>query len=168
MNFTNTRHVTILRWQNRHYCHLEQDFLSLGVLDNGPLYCITLWHRSQLCACLVKWAARARAVCRLRAGRSLATNSRMLFTKDGAGGQICTLHILKLNLLFILYLKIWNKKVHKSWKSKKLETHNNNVLRFKAFIINKTFSMFGPCEFCILEDLTKNIILIAGHYWPAP
>jgi hypothetical protein len=32
--------------------------------------------------------------------------------------------------------------VHKSWKSKKLETHNHNVLRL-AFIINKTLSMFG-------------------------
>jgi hypothetical protein len=40
-------------------------------------------------------------------------------------------------------------------------------LRFKAFIINKTFSMFGSCKFCILEDLTKNIILIAGHTCPA-
>jgi hypothetical protein len=28
--------------------------------------------------------------------------------------------------------------------------------------------MFGSCKFCILEDLTKNIILIAGHYCPAP
>jgi hypothetical protein len=58
--------------------------------------------------------------CLLRAGRSVcsATNSRMLFTKDGVVGQICTLHLLKLNLLLILYLKVWNKIVHKSWKSK--------------------------------------------------
>jgi hypothetical protein len=100
------------------------------------------------------------------AGQSVrsAMDSRMLLTRDGAGGQICTLHLLKLNLLLILYLKVRNKIVYKSWKSKKLETHNHNVLRFKAFIINKTFSMFGPCKCCILEDLTKKIILIAGHY----
>jgi hypothetical protein len=95
-------------------------------------------------------------------------NRRMELTRDGAVGQICTLHLLKFNLLLILYLKVWNKIVHKSWKSKKLETHNHNVLRFKAFIINKTFSMFGTCKFCILEDLTKNIILTAGYSWPAP
>jgi hypothetical protein len=114
---------------------------------------------------------RARAAHLTKQAMTFATAAGQSYRetiRDGAGNTFTPKTILKFNLLLILYLKVWNKIVHKSWKSKKLETHNHNVLRFKALIINKTFSMFGSCKFCILEYLTKNIILIAGHSWPAP
>jgi hypothetical protein len=114
---------------------------------------------------LLLWPATART---LEAGlhvtmlAAAAGRSYRETIRDVAGNTFTPKTILKLNLLLILYLKVWNKIVHRSWKSKKLETHNHNLLLFKAFIINKTFSMFGTCKFCILEDLTKNIILTAG------
>jgi hypothetical protein len=57
------------------------------------------------------------------AGRSYRETIR-----DSAGNTFTPKTILKLNLLLILYLKVSNKIVYKSWKSKKSAIQNNNVL----------------------------------------
>jgi hypothetical protein len=81
-----------------------------------------------------------------RPGTTLAAAGRSYreTIRDAAGNNFTPKPLLKLNFLLILYLKVWHKIVYKSWKSKKSATQNNNVLWFKALIINKTFlTMLG-------------------------
>jgi hypothetical protein len=89
-------------------------------------------------------------------------------------------NVLKLNLLLILSLKVWNKIVHKSWKSKKSATITIMFCDLKALLINIPFlTMLGlqlmnslgfiqkihtQCRILLSSPQPYGLVFLWGHY----